>query len=277
MPHARVNEINLYYEVHGEGEPLVLIIGHGTNITRWFRQIPALAEKYRIIAFDNRGAGRSDAPDYPYTMEIMASDIAGLLDSFNIRQAHIFGTALGSAVAQTFTLAYPDRVCSLILGAAWCGGPHTVWQNTETAKREQDRARLETLLPAERARAALAHFISQEFIDNNTEIVKQHLALAGKYPASPHGVLHQSEAIRDFDVYARLPEIKKPTLILHGSGDRIIPAENARILASRIPGAELVIFEGKGHGYYIETADDVNRTILGFLLKHHCLESNASS
>ncbi len=92
------------------------------------------------------------------------------------------------------------------------------------------------------------------------------------YPAPPHGVARQSEAIRAFDTWERLPSLKIPVLVMHGSDDRIIPAENGRIVASRIPGAELVILEGKGHGYYIEAADDVNRTILQFLRRRRCPE-----
>jgi pimeloyl-ACP methyl ester carboxylesterase len=95
MPTVKVDDINMYYEVHGEGEPLALIMGLGASMDWWFRQIPMFSLEYRVVACDNRGAGQSDKPDIPYTMEMMADDLAGLLDAIGINTAHIFGASMG--------------------------------------------------------------------------------------------------------------------------------------------------------------------------------------
>jgi pimeloyl-ACP methyl ester carboxylesterase len=131
MPTAKVGDINIYYEIHGKGEPLVLIYGYVGHSGLWFRQIPTLSKKYRVIAFDNRGIGQSDKPDIPYTMAMMAADIAGLLDIIGIDAAHVFGISMGGMIAQHFALNYPQRVISLILGCTYCGGLHSILPKPE--------------------------------------------------------------------------------------------------------------------------------------------------
>jgi len=115
MPTVKVGDINMYYEIHGEGEPLLLTAGGGMGLAGWARQTPEFSEKYRVIVFDNRGAGRTDAPDTPYSIEMMADDTAGLLDALGIEKAHILGLSMGGMIAQEFALKYPQRVKSLIL------------------------------------------------------------------------------------------------------------------------------------------------------------------
>ena len=114
MPTVRVGDINMYYEIHGKGEPLLLIMGLGSDLTSWIFQIPEFSKKYRVIAFDNRGVGRSDAPDVPYSTAMMADDTTGLLDALGIERAHILGLSMGGFIAQELALKYPQRVKSLI-------------------------------------------------------------------------------------------------------------------------------------------------------------------
>lgn len=268
MPTTRVGDINIYYEVHGEGEALVLVIGHGSNSLRWFRQVPVLSKEYRVVIFDNRGAGRSDKPDIPYTVEMMAGDIAGLLDAIGIDAAHIYGTALGGMIVQEFALHYPEKVISLILGCAFCGGPHTIRQDTDATTRRTERQRLEQLPREERVRQGLLNMFSQQFIDSNPETIEQFVANAVAFVAPPYAIARQAEAVRSFDTYDRLPSLRMPALVIAGVADRIIPSENSRLLASRIPGAELIMLENKGHGYYVEAADEVNSIVLDFLRRH---------
>ncbi len=122
MPIAKVGDINLYYEVHGKGEPLVLVIGYTSDGSQWGHIMDKLAEVYRVIVLDNRGAGRSDKPKIPYTAEMMAGDIAGLLDVLGIGAASVFGFSMGGMIAQEFALNYPGRLINLILGGTTCGG-----------------------------------------------------------------------------------------------------------------------------------------------------------
>jgi len=115
MPTIKVNDINMYYEIHGQGEPLLLIMGMGADLSVWGDNIQWLAEKYQVIAFDNRGAGRTDKPDIPYSIEMMAEDTIGLMDWLNIKRAHIIGASMGSLIAQRIAAYHSERVKSLIL------------------------------------------------------------------------------------------------------------------------------------------------------------------
>ena len=117
MPTVRVGDINIYYEDHGKGEPLLLIEGWGTDLTCWQLQIPEFSTKYRVIAFDNRGTGRTDAPDQPYSFRLMADDAVGLLDALGIGKAHILGVSMGGCIAQEIAIEHPERTRSLILAA----------------------------------------------------------------------------------------------------------------------------------------------------------------
>ncbi|MFQ5924834.1 MAG: alpha/beta fold hydrolase [Dehalococcoidia bacterium] len=268
MPTVKVGDIGIYYEIHGEGEALVLIMGYGANSGEWFRQIPFLSREYRVVAFDNRGAGRSDKPDVPYTMPMLAQDIAGLLEALAIDVAHIYGVSMGGMIAQEFALCYPQRVISLILGCTLCGGTHTIMPDEEVMTVLFDMERMERLTSEEEARELLPFTLTQEFIDNNPDIVEQAIAKRLEYVTPPHGFVRQAEAIMGHDTYERLPQIKAPTLVIAGTGDRLIPVENSRILASRIPNAELVLFEGAGHGFLLEVEEEANKAVLDFLRRH---------
>jgi len=113
MPYAKNGDINIYYEVHGEGEPLAMIMGYGGDLTRWSRILPYLSKDYKAIIFNNRGIGQTDKPDIPYTIKMMAADLAGLLDTIGIKAAHIFGVSMGGMKAQQFALDYPQKVVCL--------------------------------------------------------------------------------------------------------------------------------------------------------------------
>jgi len=268
MAEAKVNDINIYYEIHGDGEPLVLIMGLGGTLEWWFLQVPALSRHYRVVAFDNRGSGRSDKPDIPYTMEMMAKDTAGLMDALGIPSAHIFGISMGGMIAQHVALLYPQRVKTLILGATTCGGSHSVSPDPESMKVLFDLERMQQLPPEERFREMLPFIFSQEFIESSRSVMQELAVRMSQYITPPHGYMRQAQAIMGHDTYERLPEIKAPTLVIAAEEDKIVPVENSRIIASRIPGAELVVLERAGHGFNIELADEVNRAVLDFLRRH---------
>ena len=246
---------------------MVLIYGYAGDSGLWFRQIPILSKKYRVIAFDNRGVGRSDKPDMPYTMAMMAGDIAGLLDTIGIDTAHIFGISMGGMIAQHFALNYPQRVISLILGCTFCGGVHSIQPKPESMAALFDFERLKKT-PEEFVRQLIPFLFSQEFIEKNPDIVEERVAKSLEYPTPPHGATRQAEAMMGHDTYELLPKIKLPTLVIAGDNDRAIPLENSRILASRIPKTELVIIKGAGHEFFIENAQESNKAVLGFLERH---------
>jgi pimeloyl-ACP methyl ester carboxylesterase len=268
MSTAKVGDINIYYEIRGKGEPLVLIYGYVGHSGLWFRQIPILSKKYRVIAFDNRGVGRSDKPDISYTMAMMAGDIAGLLDIIGIDAAHIFGISMGGMIAQHFALNYPQKVISLVLGCTTCGGVHGIQPQPESLAALFDYEHMKKIPPEEVVRQLMPFCYSQEFIEKNPDIVDKRVAKQLEYPTPLHGMTRQAEAILGHDTYELLPEIKLPTLVIAGDNDRLIPVENSRILASRIPKAELVIIKGAGHEFFIEDAEEANKIVLDFLGRH---------
>jgi 3-oxoadipate enol-lactonase len=268
MPTAKVGDINIYYEVHGRGEALVLVMGRGANSGWWFRQIPAFSQRYRVVAFDNRGAGRSDKPEIPYTMEMMTADLVGLLETIGINSAHIFGVSLGGMITQHLALDYPQKVTSLILGCTSCGGPHSIQRSSDVAAALADFGRMQRLTPAEMAKEMLTFMVSQEFINKNPGLVEQYIAKHTEHETPMHGFMRQNMATMGQDTYERLPEIKVPTLVIAGDADRLMPVENSRILASKIPNAELVILKNTGHGFWMEAADEANKVVLDFLRRH---------
>lgn len=249
-----------------------MIMGYGGHIGYWFRLIPALSQGCYVVAFDNRGTGRSDKPDIPYTMEMMAEDVAGLLDAIGIDAAHIFGVSMGGCIAQHFALCYPERVTSLILGCTHCGGPHRIKSEPWIRELLHDFERIKQLTPEEHSREILDVIVSQEFIKNNKDIVDQYIRRVTEHDTPIHGLIRQYEAIIGHDIYNRLPEIQAPTLVICGAADKMIPAENSSLLASRIPNAELVILEKMGHGFFIEAADEANKVVLDFL-RRNCRSS----
>ncbi len=263
MPEVKVGDINMYYEVHGEGEPLVLICGASVSVDMMYAFIPVYSPEYKLVIFDNRGAGQSDAPDIPYTTAMMANDLAGLLDTIEVDSAHIMGTSMGGMIAQELALRHPDRVKSLILACTYCGGPSSsIITDPEMMQRMAD------LPPKEGLMEIMRLCISQKFLDENPGLLEQIAEQMMQHPISPHGQMRQTEAEMGHNTYERLPEIKMPTMIIHGDDDRIIPVENANILASRIPGAELAILKNAGHMFFVEVEDESNRIMLDFLKRH---------
>ncbi len=272
MSKAKINDIEMYYEVRGptslpegQAEPLLLIMGLGANATSWEMQIPDFSREYRVIAFDNRGAGRSDKPQSPYTMPQMADDAVGLLDHLAIGSAHVFGMSMGGMIAQDLALRYPQRVRALVLGGTMAGGPNAVLAGPQLIQQWASTA----TLPLEQAIENGLHFLySDEFIARNRDRLMQRALEMAHLQPPMQALQRQFMAVVQFNTYERLGEIKAPTLIIAGTDDKIVPAENARILAEKIPGAELVELEGAGHGFLAEKAAETNSTVLAFLRRH---------
>ena len=250
---TRPDGCRLYYETHGprDGEPLLLLEGLGGDIPGWRRNIPTLASELFVVAFDFRGNGRSDAPDQPVTMETFVEDSVAVLHFVGVDSAHVYGQSFGGMVAQELALAHPERVRSLILAATHAGGPNVV---PARAKVPKDRPWMALYAPG--------------FPEANPDHVAEDLLVGSQRPQAPHAGRRQWEAMRGFDSYERLPDLGIPTLVLHGSEDRMVAPENARVLAERIPGAELVMVEGAGHLYHSERADEADAVVLDFIRRH---------
>lgn len=266
MPAVKVGDINISYEVHGKGDPLVLIPGHASDSqTCYFRQIPGLAKYYRVIAIDNRGSGLSDKPDMPYTMDMMAKDAAGLLEAIGVRRAHVYGIFMGGMIAQHLALCHPQMTASLILASTTSTtGQHSV---------PPDQAVLASFFdtqgtPEERTRKLVPLIFTQKFAREEPSVVEQFVTLDLKHYPPSFVVARHGEAVMLHDVYDRLPQVQVPALVIGAGEDRLIPPENSRILASRIPGAEFIMLDRVGHALSVEAPEAANKAIHDFLKRH---------
>ena len=279
MPKVKVNDIQIYYEVHGEGFPLVMIAGAGDNLDYWDpRLIEELSRKFKLVMFDNRGAGRTDVSDRKYRVKLFAEDTAGLMDALGISEAHILGHSLGGMIAQELVLNYPEKVSKLVLCSTFAKRCFT-----------QDAARFAAAISAgDRSWEALGKIIlslriasafpsdlvkqnpfvvfycTSDFVKENPDLVNLHLQRGAKHPISKEAWTRQMNAIREFNTYDRLRQIKVPTLVLHGRKDAIVPPEGGSILAEAVPNAKLVCFEKSAH-YLHEEMNEVINSIVDFL------------
>jgi pimeloyl-ACP methyl ester carboxylesterase len=265
MPTVKANDINIYYEVHGKGEPLLMIQGYSFYSGHWMTLVPEMAKEYQAIIFDNRGTGRTDKPEPPYTMKMFAADAKGLLDAIGVDRANVFGVSMGGMIAQEFALNYPDKLINLVLGCTNCGGKQHIVP-TKEALEFLFSPEIGKLSVAERARRTAPWVWTKDFVDRHPEAVDALIAVTLKYPTPPQGYAGHGSAIGGHDTCDRLPQIKVPTLVITGDSDRLIPPENSKIIASRIPGAELVILKNAGHAF--TQSPEAAKTIVDFLKRH---------
>lgn len=267
MPKVKVDDIELYYELHGEGTPLVMIMGWGRSSGSWgSKLIGKLSKFHRVIIFDNRGTGRSDKPDMEYSMWMLADDVAGLMDVIDVPKAHVLGISMGGFIAQELALNRPEKVLSLILCSTSCGGPD------RAQKRAELSAQNRTLMnpPPELSREEVLKrqwgmIYSQRYVQENMEELMKAAAKPSKYPTPPFVWRRQAQAGLNFYTYDRLPNIRVPIMVLGGEEDIMTPPENFRILADNIPGAQLRLFKDAAHGFLWEVMDQAVRVILDFL------------
>ena len=257
MPFVENQGAKIYWDEEGSGEPLLLIMGLSYPSYMWRRIRPLLAQTYRTIALDNRGVGQSDVPPGVYSIELMASDAAAVLDAANVQSAHLFGVSMGGMIAQEFALQYPQRVRSLILGCTAAGGPHAVH-----AKPEVLEILMRQGVTPEEAKEAIIPFI----YDSGTprERIDEDMAIRMKwYPTAP-GYFGQLQGIIGWDAYSRIAQITAPTLVIHGETDMLIPPANARLISERIPNAKLVLIPRAGHIFETDQPALANRAILEY-------------
>ena len=264
---ADANGARLYYEVYGEGEPLLLIMGLGANHLSWTAQVPVYAREFQVIVFDNRGTGQSDFPEgVDCTIPLLADDSAALLDSLGVDAAHVYGVSMGGMIAQEMALRHPERVRSLILGATTPGGAHAAAPDPQALRGLLDQgAAVDRVVSP----AILEVLFSPAYLaEHASELLDKFQRLAD-YPAtSGEAYTAQLRAVARHDTYDRLPDIAAPTLVLHGTDDPLLPVANGRILAERIPGAKLVLFEGARHFYLLEKEAEADAAVLDFLRAH---------
>jgi 3-oxoadipate enol-lactonase len=240
----------IYWDEQGQGEPVLLIMGLAYPSQMWYRTRPLLASRYRTLALDNRGIGKSDVPQGPYPIALMASDAAAVLDDAGVERAHVFGVSMGGMIAQEFALQYPKRVLSLILGCTAAGGPTAVRAEPEAAQMLMTRDKMSP----EQAAEASVPFI----YDSTTprERIDEDIAIRRPWFPRPEAYTAQLQGIIAWEAYSRLSAIAAPTLV---------PPGNAKLIAERIPGAKLVMIPHASHLFFTDQTEVSHRTILQFL------------
>jgi 3-oxoadipate enol-lactonase len=262
MPRTRIGNIEMFYEVHGSGEPVVLIHGLSMDSSTWFNQIPVLSQEYQVIVFDNRGAGQTDAPNEAYSTEMMADDAAALLKFLNVDNAHILGFSMGGMIAQTIALKYPELVKSLLLISTAARFPARAKHLVQIWLRMlNENVSLET-----RIREGFLWVYTNEFFeDDETVSASVNLALNHPHPLSTHGFTGQVAALMQHDTRSQISQISVPTLVLIGGDEIFIPVEFSEELAAKIPKAELVILERGAHNCWMEFPKPFNQAVMQFL------------
>jgi len=262
MPKLKVNDVEIYYEVHGKGDPFVLIMGLRRNAEWWYGQIPALSKHFKILVFDNRGAGRSDKPKMDYSIRLFADDTAELMKSLNIKRAHVLGVSMGGYIAQELAINYPGMVRSLVLGCTSAGGERALLMSPERMKKFIAN---EGLTPEQILQKDMDIYFSDKFIKDHPVKIKEFIEISLRYYQPPDAFERQFAACLKHDTINRLNRVHVPTLIISGDDDPLVPPENSRILGELMPHAELKYFHGCRHCFFIEEADQFNQRVLSFL------------
>jgi len=264
MSRASVADVDLYFEEHGRGSPVVLIHGLAGDASAWKAQIARLEKGYRVIALDNRGAGRSSAPDYPYTIRHFADDTVGLLDVLGITEpAHIIGRSMGGAVAQEIALAYPERVRSMIITASFGKLDRYGYRILDSIN---EVVKAQGYGPAAKIQS-LFFFPPAYFNEHKDQMDVFETALANT-DRPIHGYTNSTHACLTHDALDRLSQVNCPTLVLAGGQDVLCAVGASQQIAHRVPGCELKIYEEASHFFLIQCFEESMRDIEEFLAAH---------
>jgi pimeloyl-ACP methyl ester carboxylesterase len=262
MERAVVNGVELAYDLRGSGAPLVMIHGLQGDQTMFAGIAPAFLGKFRVLTFDQRGSGLSQKPDHGYTMALIADDTAALMEHLGMASAHVLGVSMGGMVAQELALRHPSKVRSLILGCTTPGGPKAVESDGSAFAAAYSTAEISA---EQRGTAFAAAVYSKEYLARHPEAVTAAIEARRNRPLDPLALAHRTSALAGHDTYDRLPNITCPALVITGKDDVLIPWENSRILAERIPHAVLEVLEPAGHCFWLEKPQDSCEAILRFL------------
>jgi 3-oxoadipate enol-lactonase len=257
-----INGIELFVSETGTGRPVVLVHGLGWSHALWHRVISQLSGRYRVIAGDTRGHGRSAKPAGPYTMGQLASDWAGVLDACNVDSCALIGLSQGGMIAMSLAAQFPERVAVMGLLATAAHFSDAAWKGME----ERGKIAREIGIRAAAEQTATSLF-SSDFAAQNPSLVKDFVENRVAAAAAALGAATQS--LRGFDIRQQLPRLRCPVFIMHGTADRVIPVQSADEIKATLPHAELVREEGAGHILPVERPDDVEMSLARFLDRHY--------
>ena len=261
MPTVEAGGQSLYYEVHGEGEPVLCVQGLATDLVAWTLQVPAFSAAHRMVVFDNRDVGRSSRAEDPYELADMARDALALADALELDSFHLLGYSMGGAIAQEIACQAPERIRTLTLamtfasGGAWARSLSDTWSaRVRVISREQH---IDELL-------LLNH--SEEFFENADAVAYMRgLMRDNPHPQEPDAFARQLAASCRHDARDRLRTLALPTHVIGAERDILVPVWKAKELAELIPHAKLTVIEGAPHGALIEQAERFNNVVLDFI------------
>ncbi|MEA2363764.1 MAG: 3-oxoadipate enol-lactonase [Thermoleophilaceae bacterium] len=261
MPTIDANGQTLYYEVHGEGEPLLCVMGLAADTLAWTLQVPAFSAAHRSVIFDNRDVGRSSMSDGPYEIADMAQDALALADALELDSFHLLGVSMGGAIAQEIALAAPERLRTLTLavtfpaGGAWARKLSEVW--AERVRSISHEGHVDELM--------LLNF-SEAFFENAEGVTwLRGMMLQNPHPQPPEAFIRQLDAAGRHDARERLPSLRVPTHVIGAERDILVPIWKSRELADLIPDAQLTVLPGSPHGANVERAEEFNSSVLDFI------------
>ena len=276
MTFADVNGIKISYEIQGEGDPVILVHGFGVKKEVWMCQYGPLSDKFKVIRFDNRGAGESDHPDELFTMEMLADDIRGLMDALNLEKAHVVAWSLGGMFAQHFAIKYPERLNKLVLINTlpnWPGGDEAGIKMYVDSQLASIKAYQEDPINAffERAPMGYSRKFKKEMQEDTKKkfhglfSVEDYVQMKTTNIPTPKDIENQANALKYHDVIDKLHLIKSETLIITADKDRQTPMSRNQLIHEKIPNSKLVVIAGAGHDSPLEKAPEINKHIIDFL------------
>lgn len=262
MPVLKINDIDLYYEQEGVGEDLILIGGLTSDSQVWKSALRILSKHFRVLIFDNRGAGKSSVPDYPYTTTMMAKDTLGLMDALNIPRAHIVGHSMGGCIAQQIAITAPHRVNKLVVACSRT--KISVIANMIFSMRET--LQIQGVPITTLAEYVLPFLFSEQFLKSTTYVNGFIQWTANNpNPQSLMGYQHQLHAVKTHDISDKIEHIIAPTLVLAGEEDIVMPAKHAEAFAASLKNGRFMAFQQCAHMPHVEYPKEFAETVLRFL------------
>ncbi|HYG55321.1 MAG TPA: pyrimidine utilization protein D [Burkholderiales bacterium] len=262
MPKANLGDCEIYFEEHGEGEPLLLVSGLGGVASYWKPNLPALASRYRVVLHDHRGTGASTHSRMKYSVDQMTDDLVRLMDSLKIERAHLVGQSTGGAIGQTLAITRPERVGKLVLAGTWPKADPYFLRLFEARKELLFKAGIPAYI-----RALPVFLYPAWWVSQNIEVIEAREKVAIPASAPAEVIAARIDAICAFDRSGELGKIRAKTLVICAKDDIITPAYFSEELARRIPNATLQLLERGGHCASEAAKEDFERAVLAFLGK----------
>jgi 3-oxoadipate enol-lactonase len=261
MPTIEANGQTLYYEVHGDGEPLLCVMGLAADTLAWALQVPAFSARHKTIVFDNRDVGQSSQAVDGYEIADMARDTLALADALELDSFHLLGVSMGGAIAQEIALAAPERIRTLTLAVTFAAAGE--WGRTLSRRWG---ATVRRMTREERVDELMLLCLSEDFCENKEGVAwLRDLMLQNPHPQTPEAFARQLEASGRHDTRDRLGELAMPTQVIGAEHDILVPIWKSRELAALIPGATLTVLDACPHGLNVERAEEFNGAVLDFI------------